>query len=435
MIYRRLRRQMTQHPYGRSFWWAYLANIALMVAVSLLFRYADFITFLGGTEKQLGFITGVGMVGAIGARCFQGMAIDRYGPARIWMLSLVLLIVCVLSHLAVGSLHPPLIHLLRLAYMVSLAGAFGASITHVSFLAPPHRLAEVIGMLGSSGFVGMAIGPVIGDWLFGAAQRAHPQRGVLDMFAWAAVAAACSLAFTWLATRRGGAVAKKTGPMGGIRTLWRLVRSYHPGSTLLVGIAMGIGIGMPSTFLRTFAADRGCDGIRHFFLTYAIVAFVFRIGTRKLADRWGKRPTIILGLSALAASMLAYLAVTTERSLVIPAALAGIAHAFLFPATVAEASQSFPPQYRGLATNLILTMFDTGLLIGQPTIGFTVEAVRGRGGDGYFVAFMGLGVVMLIVAAIYGMGPAARVAPLKKQSSNPCDMFTDALDEVPEKVA
>ena len=51
--------------YGAPFWFTYLANASLMVAVSLLFRYADFVEFLGGSELQLGLIVGAGMVGAL----------------------------------------------------------------------------------------------------------------------------------------------------------------------------------------------------------------------------------------------------------------------------------------------------------------------------------------------------------------------------------
>ena len=39
--------------YGPRFWATYLSNIALMVAVSLLFRYADFVAALGDTTKAL----------------------------------------------------------------------------------------------------------------------------------------------------------------------------------------------------------------------------------------------------------------------------------------------------------------------------------------------------------------------------------------------
>ena len=65
--------------YGRPFWMAYTSNWLLMVGVSLLFRYADFVTLLGGTEFHLGWIVGVGMVGSLAMRLSMGSCIDRYG--------------------------------------------------------------------------------------------------------------------------------------------------------------------------------------------------------------------------------------------------------------------------------------------------------------------------------------------------------------------
>src|SRR5437016_6297132 len=71
--------------YGRAFWLSYLALTSLMVAVSLMYRYADFITFLGGTELELGVVVGVGMVGSLLMRLAQGVGIDRYGSRHIWI--------------------------------------------------------------------------------------------------------------------------------------------------------------------------------------------------------------------------------------------------------------------------------------------------------------------------------------------------------------
>ena len=388
---------MNANPYGPRFWFTYLANLGLMVTVSLLFRYADFIQHLGGTEKQLGVITGLGMVGAITARCFQGVAIDRYGAHRIWLLSLVLLVVCLLGHLWVQSLHPPGIHLLRILYTVSLAGAFGASITYVTLRAPPSRMGEMIGMLGSSGFIGMAIGPSIGDWLFSGVEAQHL---TTKLFTWSTGSASFSLVCAVLATW-GESIDRSHSDGSALARLWTLVRKYHPGWTLLVGFAMGIGIGMPGTFLSAFASERGIADLGWFWLPYATVAFVVRILTRTLADEWGTRPTILTGLILMAGSMIAYLVVSTGPTLMLSAALGGMAHAFLFPATVSEGNQSFPSEYRGLATNLMLTMFDIGLLIGQPVFGWSVEISRANQLDGYAVSFTGLACMLVLVAVVY----------------------------------
>ena len=51
--------------YGREFWCTYVSNTALMVAISLMYRYANFVEFLGGNEWNVGLIVGVGMVGSL----------------------------------------------------------------------------------------------------------------------------------------------------------------------------------------------------------------------------------------------------------------------------------------------------------------------------------------------------------------------------------
>ena len=53
------------------------------MAMALLFRYADFITLLGGSEWHLGWIVGIGMVGSLAMRLAMGSCIDHY-RLRAW---------------------------------------------------------------------------------------------------------------------------------------------------------------------------------------------------------------------------------------------------------------------------------------------------------------------------------------------------------------
>ena len=359
-------RSDSESPYGSEFWLAYLANTTLMMAVSVLFRYADFVSFLGGSELQLGMIVGVGMVGALMMRVFLGVGIDRYGPRRVWLVSLALLACSLYAHVWVDRLDSVGIYALRMLYMVSLAGAFGASITYISLRSPTDRMAEMIGMLGSSGFVGLALGPIVGDLILTVPEitRDHVDR----MFLFGAAMGIASFALAALATRHQVTPARRKQP-----PLWRVLRRYHPGTVLIVGIAMGVGIGLPHTFLRTYAAHLDIKRIQLFFLVYAIVAFVVRIGSRRLLTHWGNRRCILIGLSSLATSMLCFLLVRNEWLLAIPAIAGGFAHAFLFPSVVASGNVSFPVRYRGLATTVTLAMFDIGNLFGQPVIGAILE--------------------------------------------------------------
>ena len=88
----------TRVAYGRAFWMAHISNMLLLSGVGLLFRYADFITVLGGTEFHLGWIVGIGMVGSFFMRLFLGAWIDRHGARPLWIGSLALFAVTCFAH-------------------------------------------------------------------------------------------------------------------------------------------------------------------------------------------------------------------------------------------------------------------------------------------------------------------------------------------------
>jgi MFS family permease len=382
--------------FGPAFLFAYIANTALMIGVSLMFRYADFVSYLGGTEFELGWIVGIGMLGALAMRFLQGFGIDRYGAGNIWVASVALVLFSLVAHLWVERVDTLSIYLLRILYTTSLAGAFGASITFVSLRAPAHRTGESIGALGSSGFVGMAVGPAMADYLFA---QTDSGRGAVDqMFLWAAAMSLVALIATVQARALGGPrppVKRRPLPM------WWLLRRYHPGAILAVGVAMGLAIGIPFYFLRPFAQQLGIPGIRSFFLVYSGVAFTVRLVGRRLPDRLGVRRTIIVGMLFLTADMLSFLFVHDQWSLMIPAAFGGVAHAFVFPAAMTGGSLAFPTRYRGLATTLMLAMFDLGNLVGQPAVGSLLKLAEHMGWPPYPTMYLSVAALMLLVLAIY----------------------------------
>ena len=391
--------------YDQTFWLTYLANTSLMVAISLLFRYADFVTHLGGDELNLGWIVGVGMVGSLLMRLWQGVGIDRYGPRQVWLLSLGLFVASLAGHRWIASIHGPEVYLLRILFCISIAGAFGSSITYVSRKVPPQRMPEIIGMLGTSGFVGMAVGPGLGDLIFGAGPV---QRIYLDrMFLVASALGGLSMVSAWLATR--GQFRPSTGRRP---PAIELLRRYHPGWMLLIGIAMGIGMAMPHTFLRTYTAELGISRMREFFYIYTLTAFTVRMATRRLPERIGPRPMILMGMTSLATSMLAYLLVSSWWHLPIPALLAGVAHAFLFPSMVGGGSTNFPARYRGLGTTLMLGSFDMGVLIGTPLIGGILRYAGHFDLPPYPTMFVIVATGLLTATGIYGLASRGQKWPV-----------------------
>ncbi len=379
--------------YGAPFWYTYVSNAAMMVAVSILFRYADFVTYLGGSELQLGLIVGAGMVGALTMRMVQGVGIDQYGPRLVWLASVALFMVSLLCHLAITRIDTPAIYLVRVLMNTSIAGAFGASITYISLLVPKQRVPEMVGTLGTSGFLGTCLGPILGDYLF----AGETTRAVVDhMFLAAAAISGVALVCAFFATRGAARPVAQSRP-----PVWSLLKQYHPGPMLLVAVAMGLGVGMPHTFLRAYALELNIDRIRIFFVVYATMAFTVRLLTRRMAETHGVRAMVLLGLGALAASMLLYPLASNEWMLAVPAGVAGFAHALLFPAVIGGGSVSFPDRFRGLGATLMFAMFDFGNLVGQPAVGGMLELSREMGLPAYPTMFLTMAATLTLVAVVY----------------------------------
>lgn len=383
--------------FGWPFWLTYGSNFLLMVAVSLLYRYGDFVTFLDGNEVDLGWIISVGMIGSLAMRLGQGIGIDAYGPRQIWLMSSTMFIATCFAHLLVTDVHGPLVYCLRIFYQSSLAGFFGASITYISGRAPVARIAEVVGTLGTSGFVGMVVGTWLGDRLlnFTELDRSH----VDHMFLVAAALGTASLAMSWLATRGHlPPVRRKRLPM------LRVLRRYHPGGILLIAIATGFGLSLPGVFLSRYAAHLQIADIGPFFTVYCPTAFIARMSMRSVPERFGIRPMILVGMLAMVAGMLLFLVVRQPWQFAIPAVSVAIAHAALFPAVIAGGSGPFPTRYRGLGTTVSLAFFDLGCLVGSPIVGEVLYWAEHFGWPGYPTMFVVVAGLLGSLGLLYAAG-------------------------------
>ncbi len=380
------------HAYDRVFWLAYLSNGVTTLANAMLVRYSDFVVQLGGEERQLGLIVGCGMAGSVAVRMIQGDSIDRCGAGRVWRVSILLYCASLIAHLFLRSAYSPSIFLTRTLMQASLAGMFGSSITFVSLRVPPQRLAEIVGALGTSGFLGILVGPLISDALSigrGGGTRPGDGAGLATgwtsaewMFVVAAAFATVAAVTAWWATSGESPPRPRRRPH-----FLHVTRRYFPLALATASAAMGAGFSIPMTFLRPFSVEHGLGGVGWFFAVYASIAFAARVLSRSLFERHGNRPWILVGLGLLTASYVAYLPVSHTWQLAFPAALAGTAHALLFPSIMAAGTSVFPRRYLGVATSFMLAMFDLGTLLSSPLVGVLLHAAKAMEWPAYEVAF------------------------------------------------
>ncbi|MFN0055399.1 MAG: MFS transporter [Planctomycetales bacterium] len=385
--------------YDNRFWLAYAANVLLVCANSLTFRFAEFVNFFGGTEELSGEIVRAGLMAAIVMRLGLGQAIDHYGPRRLWLLSSVVYLAGGGAFLATDRISA-LIWCARIAYQVGLAGMFSCSIVHIQNQVPAHRRTEIIGSLGSSGFLGTIIGTQLSDLIF----RSLPEGSgrFTIMFSGTLLMGLGHALVVLLLTRHEGHQRPEITP-GPFRLLLR----YWPGPILLVAVAMGAGFVVTTVFLTRFATANGLAGIGMFFLPYSITAFLCRWGIRDWGTTFGRHKMVLWGLLGMTVGQLLFLCVTSEWLFVLPAIVCGFGHSLLFPAVVSIGAGRFPIQYRGSGTTLVLGFTELGTALAAPLLGMLIDMGNAGGGTRGFAwmfitasaAAGGVGVFYALTAA------------------------------------
>ncbi|HUG17814.1 MAG TPA: MFS transporter [Planctomycetaceae bacterium] len=412
--------------YDRDFWLAYAANVVLVTANALTLHFAELVNYLGGTEQITGAVIRTGLIGALVLRLAMGQVIDRYGAGKLWTISAVGLISGLIWFTLIRSIGWEL-HAARILFSVSLAGMFTCSIVHIQNLVPAHRRTEVIGNLGSSGFVGMIIGSQAGDFIM--RMGGDPQFKFYWLFGSAAalvvIHLALAIALTWNAPHER--------PSESVSALRLLVR-YWPGPVVAVALMMGVAFAVTTVFLRRHSTLMGLGGIGTFFTAYAVSAFFFRIGTSDWSYKYGRHAMVMRGLAGHIISMASLIFVTREWHYIIPAVAGGFGHALLFPAVVSMGSGAFPKRYRGMGTTLTLGFVEAGVMISAPLLGALIDAYAETPGTRFgFIPMFATAAGLAVIVGVFYLSTAARtedVDTVHEEDSIPLASEGAASDEV-----
>lgn len=382
--------------YDRSFVLAFASQTCFVVANTLLAHYARWIEFLGGDLSQIGWIMGAGSAAGLLLRPWMAQWINQIGAKSAWGLGYALFSVGSIANLALIDVGWP-IYLVRSANVLGAAVVFAAGLTYVSQLAPEGRRTEAIGILGVGGFLGMLIGPYLGDFLLGGESRGRSEFSSIFLVAtFSNVLPAILLVFLRTPTHARAQRALR------VSDFVQIVRRYWPGRILLVNMTFGMCMTVPFVFVASFIDDLQLNLGRVsllglFFWVYAGWAILIRVSLRRMPERVGAKRVLLAGLLFMAGGMFAFCAVSSERSwlLIIPAVLTGTGHSLMFHTMTSLTIQPFPTQVRGTASALALMMLDLGMFMGAPILGIVGEAM------GYSAMFVMVGIMCLVCTSIY----------------------------------
>jgi hypothetical protein len=160
--------------YDSNFFIALLSQTSFVIANTLLAHYARWIEFLGGNLQQVGWVMGIGAASGLVLRPFLAQCINRLGAKTTWGLGYVIFAIAAAANYFLVEIHVTLF-VLRALTILGTALVFASGLTYISQVAPESRRTEAIGTLGCGGFLGMLVGPVLGDFFLHSEVRTRPE--------------------------------------------------------------------------------------------------------------------------------------------------------------------------------------------------------------------------------------------------------------------
>src|SRR5947199_4469822 len=156
-----------------------------------------------------------------------------------------------------------------------------------------------------------------------------------------------------------------------------------------------VGVGMVGPVRVLYAQSRGASLfiIGAMASAYLISNFVFQYPVGWLADRWGRKEVLIIGLVAQAVLSLGYLLVTDPLLFVVLRFIEGMAAATILPSARALNVDIIPAEKQGEAYGVFNAFFNAGFLLG-PGIGGLLATT------GYASAFIGAALFRLVAIVV-----------------------------------
>lgn len=311
---------------------------------------------VGGDEAAAGLAFGAFALSALVLRPVAGRLADRYGR-RPLLLAGALLAATSLALIGVAEDFAVIVAL-RLLAGVAEAAFFVAGFAALADLAPPARLGEALSYNSLGLYLGVALGPPLGEVLV---------RTSGFGLAWAGAAAlavaAAGLAMLVGETREGGP------SDDGERHL-----IHRPALPITLGfLASLVAMGGFLAFASLYAVRVGVANASLVLLVYGGVVVVCRLAFARVPDRL---PPLALGAAALGTIALGLVLAASWPSptgLLLGAVVTAVGVSFSTPAFFSAIFATASPSQRGVASGTASAAIDLGLGIGPILLGLVAD--------------------------------------------------------------
>jgi MFS family permease len=340
---------------------------------------------IGADAIGFGVAIGIWSFASLAVRPLVGWSADRHGRRPLLVIGALLTVLALALHLVATSL--PVFIGARAILGVAEAAFLVAALAATGDLAPPGRTGEALSLVSLSLYIGLVVGPVLGEAVLGAA-------GYAGVWIVAGALSLVAAGLAWLVpeTRPTASAAPATGTAG----TRRRGRLLHPAG-LLPGVIILCGLwGMAAflTFLPLHATALGLSGAGPALAVFGAVVIAVRLFGAKLPDRVGAVPLTATALGFTAVGSVIIALVGGLPGLLLGSAILGVGVAMTMPAVLTLAISRAPATERGSVVGTASLFLD--LAFGLAPVFLAPIAA----GAGYPAIFLASSVVAVLGAAI-----------------------------------
>ncbi|MEW6277385.1 MAG: MFS transporter [Candidatus Eremiobacterota bacterium] len=348
--------------YSLDFWKANLMNLLTMTGQAVFFLLTLYFLNNGLDRREVGVCDGTFWLVSVLIQPWLGRQLDRVGRKPFFVYGTVLMAVASVGYLTLPT-HLLLMIPLRALHGVGFSCFFTASWTWVSDQAPPHRMAEMLGVFGVSGLLAGAMGPVLGE------QLKERYSFVLAFQVALALILAGSLMAAWVHEAPFQQTKAQRRGIG----FFKLAATLRMRGLTLASLAMGITIGSVFAFVAPYVAEKHIHGVGYIFVLYTVAAVATRLFAGQVTGRLGAVGVISLALGMNAVALVAFRHLTTSGWTGLPLMLgtgagAGLAYGLIYPALGALAVERSGTQ-RGVGMSVVACFGDLGSSLGAAAAG------------------------------------------------------------------
>jgi MFS family permease len=341
---------------------ASLSNFFQGTSFSLFVHFPGFLAGLGADPVEVGWIYGFTAASAIVVRPAVGALMDRRGR-RVVILAGNLLNVAVIGlYFTIADLGP-WVYVVRVTHGLSEALLFTSLFTYAADCVPERRLTEGLGLFGVSGMLPVSLGGLLGDLVLA-------RSGYEMLFGLAAILGVAALLLALPLRDRVLETAQHGQPRS---SFWAGVVQADLVPVWCLTTVFALAMAAAFTFLKLYVIEIGFSSVGGFFSSYTAIAIFVRVFLGRLPDRFGAKAVLLPALLAQAGGYLVLAQATSNVDVLIAGLLCGVGHGYAFPILFALVVSRAGVEVRGTAMAIYTGLFDLGVLLGGPGLGFVID--------------------------------------------------------------